>query len=148
MGKANGTRRIVLPDGPMCLSLKKGLSEAVSAGRLLKAEGFVFDKAFTSVLKRAIKTLWCVLEEMDLMWIPVELSWKLNERHYGALQGLNKAETAAQYGNEQGKNLAAQLRHPPSPFLIKTTSAIPEAIHAMRDFLKMKSQRENVLPIQ
>jgi len=82
---------------------EKGLSEAASAGKLLNSEGFVFDMAFTSVLKRAIKTLWCVLEEMDLMWIPVELSWKLNERHYGALQGLNKAETAAQYGNEQVK---------------------------------------------
>lgn len=82
---------------------EKGLSEAVAAGRLLKAEGYCFDKAFTSVLKRAVKTLWCVLEEMDLMWIPVEHSPKLNERHYGALQGLNKAETAQKYGDEQVK---------------------------------------------
>ena len=82
---------------------EKGLAEAKSAGQLLAKEGFVFDKAYTSVLKRAIKTLWCVLEEMDLMWIPVEHSWKLNERHYGALQGLNKAETAARYGDAQVK---------------------------------------------
>lgn len=81
----------------------KGVSEAAEAGRLLKKEGYVFDMAYTSVLKRAIKTLWCVLEEMDLMWIPVERSWRLNERHYGALQGLNKAETAAKYGEDQVK---------------------------------------------
>lgn len=81
----------------------KGVSEAAEAGRLLKKEGYVFDMAYTSVLKRAIKTLWCVLEEMDMMWIPVERSWQLNERHYGALQGLNKAETAAKYGEDQVK---------------------------------------------
>ncbi|MDR1620776.1 MAG: 2,3-diphosphoglycerate-dependent phosphoglycerate mutase [Synergistaceae bacterium] len=82
---------------------EKGLAEAQEAGKLLKGEGFVFDLAFTSVLKRAIKTLWLTLEEMDLMWIPVTRSWRLNERHYGALQGLNKAETAAKYGDEQVK---------------------------------------------
>lgn len=81
----------------------KGLSEAAEAGRLLKKEGYIFDMAYTSVLKRAIKTLWCVLEEMDMMWIPSEQSWRLNERHYGALQGLNKAETAAKYGEDQVK---------------------------------------------
>ena len=81
----------------------KGLAEAQEAGKLLKRENFVFDLAFTSVLKRAIKTLWLTLEEMDLMWIPVIRSWRLNERHYGALQGLNKAETAAKYGDEQVK---------------------------------------------
>ncbi len=79
----------------------KGVEEAVEAGRLLRREGFDFDRAFTSVLSRAIKTLWLVLEEMDRMWIPVELSWRLNERHYGALQGLNKAETAERHGMEQ-----------------------------------------------
>ena len=79
----------------------KGLQEAVAAGQLLKQEGFQFDIAYTSVLKRAIKTLWTVLEEMDRMWIPVHHSWRLNERHYGALQGLNKAETAAKHGDEQ-----------------------------------------------
>jgi len=78
-----------------------GLAEARRAGRLLGAEGFDFDVAFTSVLKRAIRTLWTVLDEMDRMWLPVANSWRLNERHYGALQGLNKAETAAKYGDEQ-----------------------------------------------
>ena len=82
---------------------EKGTSEAHEAGKLLKQEGFVFDLAFTSVLKRAIKTLWLTLEEMDLMWIPVIHSWRLNERHYGALQGLNKSETAAKYGDDQVK---------------------------------------------
>ena len=79
----------------------KGREEAKAAGQLLKAEGFTFDEAYTSVLKRAIRTLWIILDEMDLMWIPVTKSWLLNERHYGALEGLNKAETAAQYGEEQ-----------------------------------------------
>ena len=82
---------------------EKGLAEARAAGELLKKEGYVFDKAFTSFLRRAIKTLWSVLEETDLMWIPVEKDWRLNERHYGALQGLNKSETAAKYGDEQVK---------------------------------------------
>ena len=79
----------------------KGRQEAASAGDLLKSEGFVFDVAFTSLLKRAIRTLWTVLDRMDLMWIPVHRSWRLNERHYGALQGLNKKETAAEHGEEQ-----------------------------------------------
>jgi 2,3-bisphosphoglycerate-dependent phosphoglycerate mutase len=79
----------------------KGIEEAKNAGQLLKAGGYVFDIAYTSVLKRAIRTLWLVLDEMDLMWIPVYRTWRLNERHYGALQGLNKAETAAQYGEKQ-----------------------------------------------
>lgn len=82
---------------------ERGIAEAHRAGRLLKAEGYVFDVAFTSVLKRAIRTLWITLDEMDLMWIPVRHSWRLNERHYGALQGLNKAETAAKYGDAQVK---------------------------------------------
>lgn len=79
----------------------RGHDEAEAAGQLLLDEGFNFDIAYTSVLKRAIRTLWHVMEEMDLMWIPVIRSWKLNERHYGALQGLNKAETAAQHGEDQ-----------------------------------------------
>ena len=79
----------------------KGAEEARAGGRLLKAEGYDIDLAFTSVLRRAIKTLWLALEEMDRMWIPVEHSWRLNERHYGALQGLNKAETAAKFGEDQ-----------------------------------------------
>ncbi|MCX8085331.1 MAG: 2,3-diphosphoglycerate-dependent phosphoglycerate mutase [Rhodocyclaceae bacterium] len=82
---------------------EKGIAEAKAAGELLKAEGFDFDIAYTSVLKRAIKTLWIVLETMDRMWLPVVHSWRLNERHYGALQGLNKAETAAKFGEEQVK---------------------------------------------
>jgi 2,3-bisphosphoglycerate-dependent phosphoglycerate mutase len=81
----------------------RGFAEAHRAGRLLKAEGYVFDAAFTSVLKRAVRTLWIALDELDLMWIPVHHSWRLNERHYGALQGLNKAETAAKYGVDQVK---------------------------------------------
>ena len=80
-----------------------GREEAKKAGQLLKAEGYVFDVAYTSVLKRAIRTLWTVLDEMDLMWIPVHRNWRLNERHYGALQGLNKAETAAKHGEAQTK---------------------------------------------
>ena len=80
---------------------EKGRTEATKGGQLLKKDGFTFDLAYTSVLKRAIRTLWIVLDEMDLMWIPVHRSWRLNERHYGALQGLNKAETAAKYGEEQ-----------------------------------------------
>jgi len=79
----------------------KGVQEAIEAGRVLRKEGYVFDVAYTSVLKRAIKTLWLALEELDLMWIPVHNSWRLNERHYGALQGLNKAETAERHGIEQ-----------------------------------------------
>jgi 2,3-bisphosphoglycerate-dependent phosphoglycerate mutase len=80
-----------------------GVTEAHEAGRLLRAEGFTFDIAYTSVLRRAIRTLWIGLEEMDQMWLPTVGTWRLNERHYGALQGLNKAETAAKFGDEQVK---------------------------------------------
>ena len=80
---------------------EQGIQEAVDAGQLLTEMGYEFDIAFTSVLKRAIRTLWLMLDEMDRMWIPVVRDWRLNERHYGALQGLNKAETAAKYGDEQ-----------------------------------------------
>ena len=80
---------------------EKGVQEAHDGAKVLKAEGFTFDVAYTSVLKRAIRTLWIVMDDMDLMWIPVYRSWRLNERHYGALQGLNKAETAAKFGEEQ-----------------------------------------------
>jgi 2,3-bisphosphoglycerate-dependent phosphoglycerate mutase len=81
----------------------KGRQEAMEGGRVLKAEGYTFDVAYTSVLRRAIHTLWSVLDEMELAWIPVHRSWRLNERHYGALQGLNKAETAAKFGEDQVK---------------------------------------------
>ena len=80
---------------------ENGRKEARESAKLLIAEGFTFDIAYTSVLKRAIRTLWIVQDEMDLMWIPVIRNWRLNERHYGALQGLNKAETAAEHGEEQ-----------------------------------------------
>jgi 2,3-bisphosphoglycerate-dependent phosphoglycerate mutase len=93
----------------------QGLKEARTAGEVLKAEGFTFDVAYTSVLKRAIRTLWIVLDQLDLMWIPVHHSWRLNERHYGALQGLNKAETAAQFGDEQVKIWRRSYDTPPPP---------------------------------
>jgi 2,3-bisphosphoglycerate-dependent phosphoglycerate mutase len=82
---------------------EKGIVEAKNSGKVLKAEGYTFDLAFTSTLKRAIRTLWLATEEMDLLWVPVIKSYTLNERHYGALQGLNKAETAAKHGEEQVK---------------------------------------------
>ncbi len=80
---------------------EKGTSEAITSGQVLKQKNFIFDIAYTSVLKRAIRTLWIVMDEMDMMWIPVQRSWRLNERHYGALQGLNKAETAEKHGEKQ-----------------------------------------------
>ncbi|MDD9984401.1 MAG: 2,3-bisphosphoglycerate-dependent phosphoglycerate mutase, partial [Gammaproteobacteria bacterium] len=80
---------------------ERGKEEARGAGHLLLRSGHSFDVAYTSLLKRAIRTLWLVLDEMDLMWIPVHRSWKLNERHYGALQGLDKAQTAARFGDDQ-----------------------------------------------
>jgi 2,3-bisphosphoglycerate-dependent phosphoglycerate mutase len=98
---------------------EKGRAEAKAAGQLLKAQGFDFDIAYTSVLKRAIKTLWLTLEEMDRMWLPIVHSWRLNERHYGALQGLNKAETAAKFGEEQVKIWRRAYATPP-PALEKT----------------------------
>lgn len=93
----------------------KGMQEARQAGRVLKQEGYTFDLAFTSVLKRAIRTLWIVQDEMDLMWIPVKKSWRLNERHYGALQGLNKAETARKFGEEQVLVWRRSYDVPPPP---------------------------------
>jgi 2,3-bisphosphoglycerate-dependent phosphoglycerate mutase len=94
---------------------ERGLAEARDAGRLLRQRGFDFDLAFTSVQQRAIKTLWTVLEEMDRMWIPVQPSWRLNERHYGALQGLNKAQTAAEFGEDQVKRWRRAYDEPPPP---------------------------------
>jgi 2,3-bisphosphoglycerate-dependent phosphoglycerate mutase len=92
-----------------------GRQEAKAAGQLLKKEGFTFDQAFTSVLKRAIRTLNLALDEMGLLWIPVQRSWRLNERHYGALQGLNKAETAAKFGDDQVKVWRRSYDIPPPP---------------------------------
>ena len=94
---------------------EKGVSEARRAGRQLVEAGFTFDLAYTSVLKRAIRTLWLVLDEMDLMWIPVHRAWRLNERHYGALQGLNKAETAAKFGEDQVLMWRRSYDAPPPP---------------------------------
>ena len=94
---------------------EQGLKEARTAGEVLRAEGFTFDVAFTSVLRRAIRTLWIVLDQLDLMWIPVHHTWRLNERHYGALQGLNKAETAAQFGDDQVKVWRRSYDTPPPP---------------------------------
>ena len=94
---------------------EKGRREAAEAGRLMAAEKFEFDVAYTSVLKRAIRTLWLALDEMDLLWIPVHRSWRLNERHYGALQGLNKAETAAAHGEAQVKVWRRSYDIPPPP---------------------------------
>ena len=93
----------------------KGRQEAKAAGQLLKQEGYVFDFAFTSVLKRAIRTLWLALDEMDSLFIPVLRSWRLNERHYGALQGLNKSETAAKFGEDQVKIWRRSYDIPPPP---------------------------------
>ncbi|MDP3843624.1 MAG: 2,3-diphosphoglycerate-dependent phosphoglycerate mutase [Oxalobacteraceae bacterium] len=94
---------------------EKGVAEAKQAGALLHEAGFTFDLAYTSVLKRAIRTLWGTLDEMDLMWLPVVHDWRLNERHYGALQGLNKAETAAQYGDAQVLVWRRSYDVPPPP---------------------------------
>jgi 2,3-bisphosphoglycerate-dependent phosphoglycerate mutase len=94
---------------------QKGQEEARDAGRLMKAEGYEFDVAYTSVLKRAIRTLWIATDEMDLLWVPVVRSWRLNERHYGALQGLNKAETAARHGEAQVKIWRRSYDIPPPP---------------------------------
>src|SRR5262245_58776775 len=94
---------------------ERGREEALAAGELLKKEGFVFDIAFTSVLKRAIRTCWIALDALDLLWIPVPRDWRLNERHYGALQGLAKAETAAKHGDAQLKIWRRSYDIPPPP---------------------------------
>lgn len=93
----------------------QGRKEAAAAGRLLREEGFEFDLVYTSVLKRAIRTMWIALDELDQMWVPVIRDWHLNERHYGALQGLNKAETAAKHGEEQVKIWRRSYATPPPP---------------------------------
>jgi len=103
---------------------EKGIAEAHEAGQVLRREGYVFDVAYTSVLKRAIRTLWITLDELDQMWIPIHLSWRLNERHYGALQGLNKSETAAKFGEEQVKIWRRSYDVPP-PALEKSDPRYP-----------------------
>src|SRR5262249_1993174 len=94
---------------------EQGQKEARAAGQTLRADGFAFDLAFTSVLRRAIKTLWLSLEEMDRMWIPIRHHWRLNERHYGALQGKNKAEAVAKFGEAQVKEWRRSYATPPPP---------------------------------
>lgn len=111
---------------------EKGIAEAKASGRILKNEGYDFDIAFTSVLKRALRTLWLCLEEMDRLWIPVEKSWRLNERHYGALQGLNKAETAEKHGEEQVLIWRRSYDIPP-PALEKTDDRYPGNFPAYKD---------------
>jgi 2,3-bisphosphoglycerate-dependent phosphoglycerate mutase len=103
---------------------KKGVEEATEGGRVLKEQGYIFDIAFTSVLKRAIRTLWIVMDEMDLMWIPVVRDWRLNERHYGALQGLNKAQMAEKFGDKQVKIWRRSYDIPP-PALEETDPRNP-----------------------
>jgi 2,3-bisphosphoglycerate-dependent phosphoglycerate mutase len=103
---------------------EKGIEEAKEGGRLLRAEGFDFDLCYTSVLKRAIRTLWIALDEMDRMWLPVVRHWRLNERHYGSLQGLNKAEMAARFGEEQVRIWRRSYATPP-PALERTDPRFP-----------------------
>ena len=111
---------------------EKGMDEARKAGRVLKEKGFEFDIAFVSVLKRALRTLWLTLEEMDQLWIPWEKSWRLNERHYGGLQGLNKAETAAKHGEEQVLIWRRSYDIPPPP-LDKTDDRYPGKLRMYSD---------------
>jgi 2,3-bisphosphoglycerate-dependent phosphoglycerate mutase len=119
---------------------EKGISEARKAGRVLKENGFEFDYAFVSVLKRALRTLWLTLEEMDQLWIPWEKSWRLNERHYGGLQGLNKAETAAKHGEEQVLIWRRSYDIPPPP-LEETDDRYPGKLRIYQDV------PENDLPL-
>jgi 2,3-bisphosphoglycerate-dependent phosphoglycerate mutase len=111
---------------------EKGIEEAKASGKILKEEGFDFDIAFTSVLKRALRTLWLCLEGMDRLWIPVEKNWRLNERHYGALQGLNKAETAEKHGEEQVLIWRRSYDIPP-PALEKSDERFPGNFPAYKD---------------
>ncbi|MGH7490891.1 MAG: 2,3-diphosphoglycerate-dependent phosphoglycerate mutase [bacterium] len=117
---------------------EKGREEAQKAGQLLKENGLSFDLAFTSVLKRAIRTLWMVLDEMDLMWIPIYHSWRLNERHYGALQGLNKAETAAKFGEQQVQVWRRSFDIQP-PALEKSDSSFPGKDPRYRDLAEQEA---------
>jgi len=118
----------------------RGREEAAEAGRLLREGGYVFDIAYTSVLKRAIRTLWMALDVMDAMWIPEEKSWRLNERHYGALQGLNKAETTAKHGEAQVKIWRRSYDIPPPPL------APDDPRHPSRD-PRYKDLGSNELPL-
>ncbi len=123
---------------------EKGVEEAKQAGQELKTAGFGFDVAFTSLQKRAIRTLWLVLDEMDLMWIPVHRSWRLNERHYGALQGLNKAETAAKFGDEQVLRWRRSYDEPPPP-VEESDERFPGSDRRYRDLAKDQLPRSECL---
>ena len=132
----------------------KGRSEARHAGTLLRDAGFTFDLAYTSVLKRAVRTLWLTLDEMDLMWIPIVHDWRLNERHYGALQGLNKAETAAQYGDEQVLVWRRSYDTPPNALLAtdpRTSFTDPRYAHLDRAHIPLteclKDTVARVMPV-
>jgi 2,3-bisphosphoglycerate-dependent phosphoglycerate mutase len=114
---------------------EKGLTEAHEGGKVLREGGYTFDVAYTSVLKRAIRTLWTVLDEMDLMWIPVHHSWRLNERHYGALQGLNKSETAEKFGEDQVKIWRRSYDTPP-PVLTEDDPRYPGSDPRYQDLSK------------
>jgi len=132
---------------------QQGLLEAKEAGITLKREGYTFDQVFTSVLKRAIRTAWMALDEMDLMWIPVKHDWRLNERHYGALQGLNKAQTAEKYGDAQVKLWRRSYDVPP-PALTETDPRYPGSDPRYKNLTKeqlpltecLKDTVERVLP--
>ena len=114
-----------------------GIHEARAAGELLRREGYGFDIAYTSVLKRAIRTLWLALDALDLMWLPVVHSWRLNERHYGALQGLNKAETAAKYGEKQVLAWRRAYAIAPEPLAVDR-----DGIHAQENRPKQPDLKE------
>ena len=118
---------------------EKGRAEAVAAGQLMKSEGLQFDVVFTSVLKRAIRTMFTALDEMDAMWLPVHRSWRLNERHYGGLQGLNKAETAAKHGEDQVKIWRRSYDIPPPEM------ALSDAGHPVHD-IRYAALDQRVLP--
>ena len=123
----------------------QGEQEALQGGKLLKGRGFTFDVAYTSVLKRAIKTLWIIMETMELEWIPVIRAWQLNERHYGALQGLNKSEMAAKYGEDQVHIWRRSYGVRPRP-LTRTTRAIPGSTGAMPTWPPTSSRPANAWP--
>jgi 2,3-bisphosphoglycerate-dependent phosphoglycerate mutase len=123
---------------------EKGLEEAKEAGEVLREQGYTFDVAFTSVLKRAIRTLWITLDGMDLMWIPVYRDWRLNERHYGALQGLNKAQTAEKYGDAQVKIWRRSYDVPP-PMLEEDDPRYPGRDPRYRDLTKEQIPRTECL---
>jgi 2,3-bisphosphoglycerate-dependent phosphoglycerate mutase len=132
----------------------QGKAEAKTAGRILQKAGFEFDLAYTSTLKRAIRTLWIALDEMDCMWLPASCEWRLNERHYGALQGLNKTETAEKYGNEQVHLWRRSFSVAPNPLPpddIRTSFANPAYKHLNRDQIplteSLKDTVARVMPL-